>query len=198
MAAKSSRARYFRSPAELRRWLAEHHETADELLLGYYKKHAGRPTVTWPESVDEALCYGWIDGIRRRVDEDRYTIRFTPRRPTSTWSNVNLKKVQVLLKEGRMAPAGIAAWEARREERSGTYAFEQGEVALAPDYEKQFRRKRRAWRHFSEERPPGYRKQCIHWVMSAKREPTRQRRLGILIECCAEGLAIPPLRRAEK
>ena len=190
------RARYFRSSAEFRNWLAEHHDSADELLVGYYKKPVTQPTMSWSESVDEALCYGWIDGIRRRVDDDRYTIRFTPRRPGSNWSNVNLRKVEELTEHGRMQPAGLAAWEARRPERSGVYSFERADEArLAPEYERQFRRKRTAWRFFSKDLAPGYRKQTIHWIMSAKQETTRKRRLQAAIDSAAEKQKIPQLRK---
>lgn len=189
------KVRYFRSPGEFRRWLAQHHADRDELIVGYHKKHTGKPSMTWSESVDEALCYGWIDGIRRKVDEDRYCIRFTPRRPKSIWSAVNLKKMKELIRDGRVQPAGRAIYEARDPSKEERYSFEQEAVALAPEYERKFKRSRRAWRFFSETLNLGYRKQSIHWVMSAKKTETRERRLGILIESSAEGRKVPQLRK---
>ena len=185
---------FFRSPAELRRWFARHHATARELLVGYWKVGSGRPSITWPESVDEALCVGWIDGVRRRLDDERYVIRFTPRKATSVWSAVNIERVQALEAEGRMTDAGRAAFAARRENRSGIYSFEQRNVELPPAYAKLLKANRAAWRDFRS-RAPSYRKAAMWWIVSAKQEATRQRRLARLIELAAQGLPIPAFSR---
>jgi uncharacterized protein YdeI (YjbR/CyaY-like superfamily) len=185
---------FFRSPAELRRWFARHHATARELLVGYWKVGSGRPSITWPESVDEALCVGWIDGVRRRLDDERYVIRFTPRKATSVWSAVNIARVQALEAEGRMTDAGRAAFAARRENRSGIYSFEQRSVELPPAYAKLLKANRAAWRDFRS-RAPSYRKAAMWWIVSAKQEATRQRRLARLIELAAQGLPIPAFSR---
>jgi uncharacterized protein YdeI (YjbR/CyaY-like superfamily) len=190
----SGSAVYFESAAAFRQWLEAHHETADELVVGFYKAHTGRPTLTWPESVDEALCFGWIDGIRRRVDDERYTIRFTPRRRRSIWSRVNIRRVGVLTTEGRMRPAGLRAFTERMQERSGLYSFEQQSVAWPAAELKRFKANRAAWRFF-EAQPPGYRRVATHWVMSARKPETRARRLDTLIEDSAAGLRVGPLRR---
>jgi uncharacterized protein YdeI (YjbR/CyaY-like superfamily) len=151
--------------------------------------------MTWPEAVDEALCFGWIDGVRHSVDETSYRNRFTPRRPGSNWSRVNVAKVEALVAQGRMRPAGLKAFEARTAARSGVYSFEQERPAeLAPEYLEQVRADAAAWADFSA-RPPSYRRQVAHWVMSAKREETRQRRLATLIESSGQGRTVPPLTR---
>lgn len=186
-----SAPRFFATPAVFRAWLDAHHDRAPELLVGFHKKGSGKPSMTWPESVDEALCYGWIDGVRRSLDEDSYTIRFTPRRPGSIWSNVNVAKVAALLQAGRMMPAGLAAWERRDPEKSGIYVFERNHpVAFDAEMERRFKRSRRAWTFFQAQ-PPGYRKQATHYVTSAKRPETRERRLTTLIECSARGERLP-------
>ena len=186
-----SAPRFFATPAAFRAWLDAHHDRAPELLVGFHKKGSGKPSMTWPESVDEALCYGWIDGVRRSLDEDSYTIRFTPRRPGSIWSNVNVAKVAALLQAGRMMPAGLAAWERRDPEKSGIYVFERNHpVAFDAEMERRFKRSRRAWTFFQAQ-PPGYRKQATHYVTSAKRTETRERRLTTLIECSARGERLP-------
>jgi uncharacterized protein YdeI (YjbR/CyaY-like superfamily) len=178
--------RFFTTPAELRTWFEVHHADADELLVGYYKRGTGRPSITWPESVDEALCFGWIDGIRRRIDDESYSIRFTPRRPRSIWSAVNIKRAGELIAEGRMTPAGLAAFEARDEERSA-YSYEQRQrAALEPEQEERLRANAAAWEWF-QARPPSWRRAAIYWVMSAKRPETRERRLATLIEAAAAG-----------
>ena len=187
-------ARYFRSAALFRAWLAAHHATATELVVGFHKVGSGRPSLTWSESVDEALCYGWIDGIRRSVDETRYTIRFTPRRRTSTWSVVNIRRVGELERLGRMRAAGRAAFEARRENRSGLYSFEQRRAALDPSGEAAMRRNKKAWAYWQAE-APSYRKAASWWVLSAKKPETRARRLAQLIADCAAGLRIKAMRR---
>jgi uncharacterized protein YdeI (YjbR/CyaY-like superfamily) len=178
--------RFFASPAGFRAWLHTNHASETELLVGFHKKGSGRPSMTWSESVDEALCYGWIDGVRRSIDADRYSIRFTPRKPRSIWSNVNIAKVQALIADGRMQPAGLAVWERREEARSGVYSFEQATIALDPELERRFRQHARAWRFF-EAQPPGYRKQMLGRVMGARRVETREKRLAALIEHSAAG-----------
>lgn len=178
---------YFSSPEDFRAWLAEHAGTAAELVVGFHKVDSGVPSMTWPQSVDEALCVGWIDGVRRRVDERRYQIRFTPRRATSIWSRININRVAVLTAEGRMQPAGLAAFEKRTEQRSIVYAYEHdGEVALPPELDRVFRRDRKGWAWF-EAQPPGWRRQTLRWVLSAKQAETRERRLAQLMAAAAEG-----------
>ena len=172
------------SPREWRAWLEKHGSTATELAVGFHKRSSGRPSMTWPESVDEALCFGWIDGIRRRIDDERYQIRFTPRRPGSIWSAVNIGRVAVLSPAGRMQPAGLAAFARRLEGKSRTYAYEQpSRAALSPELEKIFRRHRGAW-SFLEQQSASYRQRMLWWVMSAKQQITRAKRLGVLIEAC--------------
>jgi uncharacterized protein YdeI (YjbR/CyaY-like superfamily) len=191
----SSAPVFFASPDEFRQWLAEHHSRETEVVVGYWKAATGKPSMTWSQSVDEALCYGWIDGVRRRIDDDSYTIRFTPRKPRSTWSLVNIRKVEQLSAEGRMTPAGLAAFAARREENSGTYSHERAEAAaLQPAEEQLFRDQPQAWTWF-EAQAPSYRRAALHWVTSAKRPETRARRLAVLIADSAAGLRIGPMRR---
>jgi uncharacterized protein YdeI (YjbR/CyaY-like superfamily) len=185
-----SEPRFFCTPAAFRAWLDANHHRASELVVGFYKKGSGKPSITWPESVDEALCYGWIDGVRHSLDDERYTIRFTPRKPTSIWSNVNIAKVDALLKAGRMMPAGLAAWERRDPKQSGIYAFERETAAFDAEAERRFKRDKTAWRWFQTQ-PPGYRHLATHWVVSAKRPETRERRLTILIEHSGRGERLP-------
>ncbi len=172
---------YFTSPDEWRTWLDKHHASATEIIVGFHKVGTGKPTLTWPQSVDEALCFGWIDGIRRRLDDERYTIRFTPRKATSTWSAVNIKRFGELEDEGRVRPAGRAAFAKRREERSSIYSYERRPTAFGEPYAKAFQKHRAAWTFF-EAQPAGYRRTAIAWVMSAKREATREKRLAQLIQ----------------
>ena len=187
------RPRFFATPQELRTWLEEHHETADELWVGLYKKGSGRPSVTWPEVVDEALCFGWIDGVRRSIDDERYANRLTPRRPNSNWSAVNVRRVGELTKEGRIRPAGLEAFERRRVDKTAVYSYEQRhEAKLDPAFARRFRSKRKAWDWFQAQ-PNGYRTTAVYWVMSAKRPETRERRLATLIEDSANGRRIGPL-----
>jgi uncharacterized protein YdeI (YjbR/CyaY-like superfamily) len=187
-------ATFFETPADFRRWLAANHDARAELWVGYYKKATGKPSITWEESVDEALCFGWIDGIRRSIDDQAYKNRFTPRRRGSHWSRVNLERVAALMAEGRMEPAGMAAYDARDPEKSGLYSFERDRARLSCEQEKAFKARREAWA-FWKEQPPGYRKQATWWVVSAKRDETRARRLATLIEDSANGLRIRQLRR---
>lgn len=177
---------FFPTPADFRAWLEANHATAGELLVGFYKKGSGRPSITWPESVDQALCFGWIDGVRRRVDDESYTIRFTPRRRGSTWSLVNTRRALELIEEGLMQPAGLAAFEARDPARTDEYSYENRPQGLDSPYEAQFRANAAAWAYW-EAQPPHYRRGAAHWVMSAKREETRQRRLATLIADSAAG-----------
>jgi uncharacterized protein YdeI (YjbR/CyaY-like superfamily) len=172
---------FFETPAELRRWLERNHDKAAELLVGFYKKDSGRRSITWPESVDEALCFGWIDGVRKRIDDVSYTIRFTPRKRGSNWSAVNIRRVGELTKLGLMQPAGLKAFEARTAEKSAIYAYENAPKELPAAEEKKFRANRKAWTYFNAQ-APSYRRVAIYWVMSAKREETRARRLALLID----------------
>ena len=183
---------YFSGPAAFRDWLDEHHTQSAEILVGFHKRGSGRPSLTWPESVDEALCYGWIDGVRRRVDETRYTIRFTPRKPKSTWSAINIDRVAELEKLGRMKPPGRAAFALRDEARSRIYSYERKNAELPPDLEAKLEANRKARTWFAAQ-PPWYQRTSIHWVVSAKKEDTRLRRFGVLIDCSARGEPIPPL-----
>ena len=178
--------RFFRSPSAFRAWLTEHHATTSELLVGFYKKGSGKPSMTWPESVDEALCFGWIDGIRKRIDDDGYTIRFTPRRSRSIWSTVNIKRAEALAAEGLMRLSGLAAFESREENRSGIYAYEQRNDTLPEPYAGKMKKNKAAWTFFRAQ-PPSYRKTTGWWVVSAKKEETRLKRLDKLIDDSAHG-----------
>jgi uncharacterized protein YdeI (YjbR/CyaY-like superfamily) len=189
-------ATYFRSPAEFRTWLKRHHAKEKELWVGYYKKDSGKPSMTWPESVDEALCFGWIDGIRKRVDDTRYVIRFSPRKARSVWSAVNIKRAAALKEEGRMQPAGLAAFELRQENRSGIYSYEQRQDQLPEPYAAILKRNKAAWTFF-QSRTPGYRKTIGWWIVSAKKEETRLKRLETLIADCAAGRTLPQLTRTK-
>jgi uncharacterized protein YdeI (YjbR/CyaY-like superfamily) len=174
--------RFFATPNELRAWFEANHASEDELVVGYYRKASGRGGITWQQSVDEALCFGWIDGIRRRVDDESYSNRFTPRRPRSNWSAINIARVRELIAEGRMTPAGLAAFEARADERSAIYSYEQRHKAmLSPEQEARLRADPAVWEWF-QSRPPSWRRQAIYWVTSAKRPETQERRLAKLIE----------------
>jgi uncharacterized protein YdeI (YjbR/CyaY-like superfamily) len=189
--------RYFRIPAEFRAWLKEHHDTATELWVGFYKKSSGRPSITWSEAVDEALCYGWVDSIRKSVDDERFANRFTPRKPTSNWSQVNVRRVEELTRQRRMRAPGRKAFEAWQTRKPGAYSYERRyEVKLSPDLERRFRAKKRAWTWFGDQ-PAGYRSTALYWVMSARKPETRERRLTQLIEDSAAGRPVPPLRRPE-
>jgi len=180
---------FFKTPADFRSWLEKHHARADELLVGFYKKESGKPSITWPESVDEALCFGWIDGIRRSIDDICYSIRFTPRRRGSIWSNVNTRRVAELIKDKRMRPAGVKAFEARDAKKTGIYSFERETATLPAEFEKAFRANTKAWK-FWEAQPPGYRRLAAYYVTSAKQDETRRRRLDVLIRDSARGLRL--------
>ncbi len=170
---------FFATPAAFRRWLLKHHQTASELLVGFYKVHTGKPSLTWSQSVDEALCFGWIDGVRTSLGEDSYQIRFTPRKPNSIWSAVNIEKVRQLTALGLMQPAGIKSFEGRNKEKAG-YTHEHEGVKLALALEKEFKAHKAAWKYF-DALPPGYKKSSINWVMSAKLAATQLKRLQQLI-----------------
>lgn len=180
-----SDAIFFVTPADLRRWLEANHATATELWVGAHRRATGRPTLTWPQIVDEALCFGWIDGIRKGVDTDSWAIRLTPRRRGSNWSAVNVRRVPELTAEGRMTPAGLRTFEAR-DPNKVPYSYEVGSIALGAAFEARFRDNDAAWRWF-EKQAAGYRRTVAHWVMSAKREETRERRLATLIDESANG-----------
>lgn len=177
---------FFKTPADFRNWLMKHYNTTAELWVGFYKKDSGKASITWPESVDEALCVGWIDGVRKRIDDVSYKIRFSPRRPRSVWSSVNIKRMPELVKEGRMLAAGEEAFARRLENRSGIYAYEQRPAELPDPYGKKLKQNKAAWKFF-ESQPPYYRKLATWWVVSAKQEETRLKRLEKLIEVSAEG-----------
>ena len=174
-------ATFFESPAAFRSWLDANHETADTLWVGYWKKGSGRSGLTYSESVDEALCFGWIDGLTRRIDDNRYATRFTQRRKGSIWSSVNMRRVGELKAEGRMTEAGLRAFEGRRPDRTAVYAQDMEHVAFPPELEARFRADETAW-SFWLKQPPGYRRQMTWWVISAKRDETRQRRMAALID----------------
>ena len=178
--------RFFKSQVDFRKWLEKNHAKETELLVGFYKKDSGKPSITYPEALDEALCFGWIDGVRRSLGDEGYTIRFTPRKPKSIWSNVNVRHVERLKKEGRMAPAGLKAYELKDPKKTGIYSFENRPRELSADYEKKFRANKKAWEFF-EKQPPGYKRQMIYRVMEAKQEETKQRRLAQLFEASAKG-----------
>ena len=185
---------FFETPAELREWFAANHSRADELWVGFRRKASGLPTITWPESVDQALCFGWIDGVRKGVDDVSYKIRFTPRRERSTWSAVNIRRVAELREAGLMQPAGEAAFARRSEKRSAIYSYEQrSEAALSEAQEAEFRTAPDgAWEFFCAQ-PAGYRRTAVYWVVSAKREETRARRLATLIADSAAGRRLKQL-----
>jgi uncharacterized protein YdeI (YjbR/CyaY-like superfamily) len=185
---------FFESPRAFGDWLAAHHDSETEVLVGFWKVATGKPSLTWSESVDEALCHGWIDGVRRRIDDESFSIRFTPRRQRSTWSLVNVRKVGELTAAGRMRPAGLAAFEARRAQDTGVYSFERAaDAVLDEPGEARFRAEPAAWEWFQGQ-PPSYRRAALHWVVSAKRAETRERRLSRLIADAAEGRRIAELR----
>jgi uncharacterized protein YdeI (YjbR/CyaY-like superfamily) len=187
--------RFFADPASFRTWLEEHHATAGEVVVGYRRRASGLESITWPESVDVALCFGWIDGIRRSLDETSYTIRFTPRRPRSIWSAVNVRRFGELEEAGLVTEAGRAAFAARTEDRTAVYTHEQAEPPeLDEAFAARFRESPDAWEWFQLQ-PPFYRRQASHWVMSAKKPETRERRLETLIADSAAGLQVGALRR---
>lgn len=183
---------FFPTPAELRAWFETHADTEKELLVGFYRKGSGRPSITWAESVDQALCFGWIDGVRRTIDEESYCNRFTPRRPNSNWSDVNVRRMKELIAQRLVQPAGLAAFERRPRgsdgdgELSSRYSYERKTAALTREYEKKLKANRKAWTFFQAQ-PPGYRRLMAFYVLDAKKEETRLKRLERLIEESAAG-----------
>ena len=186
--------KFFTTPAAWRAWLEKHHATEAELWVGYHKKGSGTPSITWPESVDGALCFGWIDGLRRGLDATRYVIRFTPRKPRSIWSDVNTKRYGELLRAGLVSEAGKLAFGRRAEARAGLYSFEQPRVVFPPAFARELKANRAAWTFFQAQ-TPSYRRAATWWVISAKQDATRRRRLARLIADSAAGCAIAPLTR---
>ncbi len=173
---------FFPTPADFRAWLQAHHDKFQELLVGFYKKDSGRLSITWPESVEVALCFGWIDGVRKSLNDTSYTIRFTPRKPTSTWSSININLVRKLTKQGLMHPAGLKAFAARNAKKSGIYSYEQRKnPKFTREQKKQFRANKGAWEFFRSQ-APWYQRVTTYWVISAKREETKIKRLSLLIE----------------
>jgi uncharacterized protein YdeI (YjbR/CyaY-like superfamily) len=186
---------HFSTPAAFRAWLRKHHRSETALVVRIARTHAAATGITYAGALDEALCFGWIDGVRRRLDADSFSIRFSPRKPRSIWSRVNVAHAERLIRERRMTRAGLAVFEARTDGRTGVYAFEQPVTELPAAYRVQFRSHRAAWTYFQRE-APWYRRTSTHWVTSASREETRLRRLGILIACSGNRQRIPQLRRA--
>ena len=189
---KTGKPTFFKNPEAFRAWLAKHHETSDELWVGYYKKQTGKPTLTWPESVDEALCYGWIDSIRKTIDDTSYTIRFTPRKAGSIWSAVNIKRAQALADAGRMRPSGLVAYQARRENKAGVYSYEQRSVGLVAPYDRLLKKNKAAW-DFFQAQPASYKKAVSWWVVSAKKGETRVARLEKLMMHSGRGERLPAM-----
>lgn len=183
---------FFPSQLDFREWLEHNHESAKELYVGFYKKGSGKQNMTWSQSVDQALCYGWIDGVRKSIDSESYHIRFTPRKPNSTWSTININKVEELTRQGLMKPAGMLAFAQRKEDKSGIYSYEQEGAKLSDDFETKFRANTKAWTFF-QSLPPSYHKPAIKWVMSAKQEATRIKRLNELINDSEVGRKIKAL-----
>ncbi|MGD8328303.1 MAG: YdeI/OmpD-associated family protein [Acidobacteriota bacterium] len=184
---------FFARANDFRDWLARNHDRVDVQWVGYWKVATGKPSISWQESVDEALCFGWIDGLRRSIDEASYKIRFTPRRDGSVWSAKNIASAEKLVADGRMKPPGQRAFERRKEDKSSIYSYERREkLVLSREYEKRFRSNKAAWKHYQGQ-PPGYRSKTAHWVMVAKREETRLRRLQQLIDYSAEQAPIPAM-----
>jgi uncharacterized protein YdeI (YjbR/CyaY-like superfamily) len=188
------RPKFFPTPADFRAWLQDNHDQQSELLVGFYKKDSGKPNMSWPESVDAALCFGWIDGVRRRIDDLSYCIRFTPRKPRSTWSAVNIKRVQELSALGLVQPAGTKAFAARSEQRSAIYSFEQKEIAFDKAQDRQFRANKPAWKFFQTQ-APWYQRAATWWVISAKRPETKVKRLSTLIDDSAAHRTLRHLTR---
>ena len=183
---------FFETALEFRSWLDKNHKKAQELIVGFYKVGSGKKSITWSESVDQAICFGWIDGIRKSIDKDSYFIRFTPRKPTSIWSAVNIEKVHELTKKGLMRPTGLAAFQMRKESKSQIYSYENEAAKLSAEFEKQFKANKKAWAYF-QTLPPSYHKPAINWVMGAKQEATRRKRLAELISDSENGRKIKPL-----
>jgi len=177
---------FFAKQSDFRKWLQKNHKREAELLVGFYKISSGKPSITWSQSVDEALCFGWIDGVRKSIDKDSYQIRFTRRKPTSIWSAINISKIEELTKQGLMRPAGLASFEKRIESKSKIYSYEKDEVELPPNFKKQFKANKKAWAYF-QSLAASYKKISAHWVVSAKQETTKIKRLNQLISDSAAG-----------
>jgi uncharacterized protein YdeI (YjbR/CyaY-like superfamily) len=189
--------KFFKTQSDFRKWLEKNHLKVSEQWVGFYKKGSGKPSIDWPQSVDEALCFGWIDGLRKSIDEISYKIRFTPRKPKSHWSNVNIKRIKELMELGLVFPAGEKAFSLRDENRTARAAYEQKSIEFNPEHLKIFKSNKKAWEFFCGE-PAGYRKTCTWWVISAKREETRLKRLEELISDSAAGLRLKGLRPGDK
>lgn len=181
--------KFFSTPAQFREWLERNHDSASELLIGFHKKSSGKKSITYHEALDEALCFGWIDGVRKKLNETSYMQRFTPRKPRSIWSNINVGHVERLKKEGRMHASGLAAYEKRDPKRTGIYSFENDPAKLTPLFEKKFRANKKAW-DFFQEQAPYYKRLMIYRIMNAKKEETKIRKLDQLIEVSANGQRI--------
>jgi uncharacterized protein YdeI (YjbR/CyaY-like superfamily) len=181
---------FFAKPADFRKWLEKNHRKETELLVGFYKVGSGKPSITWPESVDEALCFGWIDGVRKSIDEYSYTIRFTPRKTTSIWSAINIKKMETLIKEGRMREAGLESFKHRKEHKSKIYAYESEAKKLSSAYEKKFKANKKAWEFFNAQ-SAYYKKRIIHRIMTAKQEVTQLKRLEEIITLSTKSKRLP-------
>ena len=188
---------FFTTPEAFRKWLNKHHQDLTELWVGYYKKGSGIPSITWPESVDQALCFGWIDGIRKSIDEQSYKVRFTPRKPNSHWSDVNIKKIKELKKLGLLEPSGLTAYNKRTQKRSRNASYEQQQVKLSNEYQKQFKLNPQAWEYFNQ-KAKSYQRTAIWWVVSAKKKETQLNRLKTLIESSQNQDIIPPLKWTKK
>jgi len=188
---------FFPDSNAFHQWLAENHSIVPELWVGYYRKESGKQSITYPESVDEALCFGWIDGIRKKLDDESYTARFTPRRPESLWSPFNIKRVQELLALGRMQPAGLSAYDVRKEKIFGEFSYANRSEELAEPYASVFKQHEIAWQYYLSQ-PPSYRKEVNWRVVCAKKEETRMKRLEELITCCNEARMIPAMQKLKK
>jgi uncharacterized protein YdeI (YjbR/CyaY-like superfamily) len=180
MMQNNSTPTFFSTKSAFRKWFEKNHHSAKELLVGFYKVGTKKPCITWSESVDEAICFGWIDGVRKSIDEESYCIRFTPRKPGSIWSDINIKKVEILSKQGLMHSSGLEAFSRRQENKSRIYSYEKEPSSLPKDFLKQFKANKKAWKYF-QSMAPTYQKSCIHWIIDAKQEATKLKRLEELI-----------------
>jgi uncharacterized protein YdeI (YjbR/CyaY-like superfamily) len=185
--AERMKVKFFSSAEQFRKWIERNHETATELIVGFHKKASGKKSITYSEALDEALCFGWIDGVRRNIDQISYSIRFSPRKPNSIWSLININHVERLKNQRRMRPAGLAVFARRNPRRIGVYSFENAPLKFSPAYEKKFRQNKTAWKFFDQQ-PPSFTRVAIFWVMSAKKEETQMRRLLQLIENAELGI----------
>ena len=188
---------FFKSASELRKWFQKNHDKASELWIGFYNIKSTKKAATYKQAVDEALCFGWIDGIRKNLNEESYVIRFTPRKKNSIWSNINTKRIKELIEEERVHTSGLEAFNKRVEEKAGVYSFEQDSHKLSTAFEKKFRANKKAWKHFTL-MPPWYQRTSVHWVMSAKQEATQLKRLETLISDSENNKTIAPLTRTAK